>query len=275
MSSSRTVLCAISHGLYEPWISILHDGQEKTWLRDTRPKGLEIVHFHGTPLGKIGIMLDKWHERIRWSTRSKATLLKVLDYLLTLPFMFYQARYSLSKELLMSDRAIHTHFPDCYLTYRWKELALFRFFLNETSCDYLFLTSSSSYVRVDKLMEYVSTLPSGGVYSGAAPYESAEFISGANRILSRDVVEEVVKNQSKFSPVIIEDVALGVLIAKLGFSRSSFPISNISSLDELLEADLETLKSSYHFRLKSGTLENRNDVEIMQRLHSMFREVAS
>jgi hypothetical protein len=27
-----TILYALSHGLYEPWLSILKEGQEKTWL---------------------------------------------------------------------------------------------------------------------------------------------------------------------------------------------------------------------------------------------------
>jgi hypothetical protein len=274
MSASPTVLCAISHGLYQPWISILHEGQEKTWLRDERPEGVEVIHFHGSPLSNFGIKLDKLHEQIRWSTRFKANTLKFADYLLTFPFMGYQARYTSSKILKVEDPAIHIHFPDSYLTYRWKELALFRYFLTETKFDYLFLTSSSSYVKLDKLKEYVENLPAVGVYAGATPYDSAEFISGANRILSRDVIEQVVKNSKKFNPVIIEDVALGNLISRLGFLRTSFPISNIGSLQELEDSSADFLEDSYHFRLKSGSLENRKDVEIMHKLHSRIGEAA-
>lgn len=43
------VLCAISHGLYEPWLQILREGQQKTWLDQEFPDGFNLIHFHGTP----------------------------------------------------------------------------------------------------------------------------------------------------------------------------------------------------------------------------------
>lgn len=275
MSANPTVLCAISHGLYEPWISILRDGQEKTWLLDSRPQGFDLIHFHGTPLNTLGVRLDAWHERVRWSTRPKAQLLKLFDYVLTVPFMKYRANYSDSELLSAKDPAIHIHFLDSYLTYRWKELSLFRYFIEETDSQYLFITSSSSYVRISKLMEYLSRLPIHGVYAGASPYEHAEFISGSNRILSRDVVKTVLENSRLFNPTIIEDVALGNLIERLGFPRISFPITNIASIDELQSITTKTLDDSYHFRLKSGSLQNRGDVEIMHQLHTKIKEMSN
>lgn len=275
MASSKTVLCAISHGLYEPWISILLDGQEKTWLRDPRPDNFEVLHFHGTPLGKFGRKLDVLHEKIRWSTRRKAQILKFLDFLITWPLKRYKAKYSISNKLNVGDVAIHIHFPDSYLTYRWKELALFRYFLEEKNNQYLFITSSSSYVRIPLLMKFVEKLPNEGVYVGAIPYENAEFISGANRILSRDVVEKVVKYSYLFDPTVIEDVALGNIVAKLGFKRTGFPISNIGSMFELENSTDRFLNSSYHFRLKSGSLDNRGDVEIMHKLHARIRKAGT
>lgn len=275
MASSKTVLCAISHGLYEPWISILLEGQEKTWLKDPRPDNFKVLHFHGTPLNKFGRQLDVLHERIRWSTRRKAQILKFLDFLFTWPLKRYEARYSVSDKLNVSDVAIHIHFPDTYLTYRWKELALFRYFLEQTNHRYLFITSSSSYVRIPLLMKFVEELPSEGVYVGAIPYESAEFISGANRILSRDVVQKIVDHSLWFNPTVIEDVALGNIVEKLGFNRTGFPISNIGSMTELENSSDKYLNSSYHFRLKSGSLDDRGDVEIMHKLHARIRKVES
>lgn len=273
MASSPSVLCAISHGLYRPWIDILHSGQEKTWLQVQRPAGLQVIHFHGTPMGDIGIKLDVLHERIRWSTRSKARLLRFFDFIVCAPLILYRAKYSDSKLLKTADPVIHIWFPDSYLTYRWKELALFDYFIKETDCEFLFITSTSSYVNPRRLVEFISLLPKTSVYTGAIPYVDAQFVSGSNRILSRDVVQKILDNALRFDPTIIEDVALGQLIEKLNVERQGFPISNIATLDDLTCFPKNDLESSYHFRLKSGKLNNRNDVEIMLALHEKLSKM--
>lgn len=269
----KSVLCAISHGLYDPWIAILHDGQELTWLTSPRPQGFEVVHFHGTPVSKMWKNVDKIHERIRWSTRKKAALLKILDFFLTLPLMEYDATYSKSELLSTRDLSVHTHFPDTYLTYRWKELAFFKYFIQETDCEYLFLTSTSSYVRPSKLMEFIQSLPSTKVYAGALPYKDANFVSGSNRILSRDVVEAVLAKSKSFNPTIIEDVALGRVILGMGITPILHPLFNIADMGELLNTSDNDLMESYHFRLKSGALDNRGDIEIMIALHERILEL--
>jgi hypothetical protein len=267
----KKVLCAVSHGLYEPWISILKEGQEKTWLNSTWPQGFELIHFHGTPLNKFGVFLDRLHEKIRWSGRRKASLLKVLDFIIIYPFMLYKAKYSESKLLFTKDFALHIHFPDSYLTYRWKELGLFSYFLEKTDADYLFITSTSSYVNVAKFMEYLNKLPESSVYAGGTPYENAEFISGSNRILSRDLVKRVNDNSFRFNPFIIEDVALGKLVGELGVQRITFPLRNISTIEDLDNLSYNDLLSNYHFRLKSGPLKARDDVKIMLKLHKLLQ----
>ncbi len=268
----KKVLCAVSHGLYEPWISILKDGQEKTWLDLPRPQGFELIHFHGTPLNKFGVFLDFLHEKIRWSGRRKASVLKILDYFVVYPFMLYRAKFSESKLLFTKDFALHIHFPDSYLTYRWKELGLFRYFLEKTDADYLFITSTSSYINIDKFMEYIHSLPESNVYAGGVPYKDAEFISGSNRILSRDLVKRIIENSNWFNPTIIEDVALGKLVSALGVERISFPLMNISTLEDLDALKYSFLSAHYHFRLKSGPLNARDDAKIMLKLHRRLLE---
>ena len=275
VASSPSVLCAISHGLYKPWIDILHSGQEETWLKLKRPEGIEVIHFHATPMNRLGIGLDVIHEKIRWSTRAKARSLRFLDFIVCAPLMIYDAKYSKSNLLYTSDPALHIHFPDSYLTYRWKELALFRYFLTETNCEYLFITSSSSYVNPYRLKEYISKLNSKSVYAGALPYQDARFISGSNRILSRDVVQKVLENKTRFDPTIIEDVALGQLIESLGVERLGFPICNIASIKELESFPVVSLQTSCHFRLKSGKLTERNDVQIMKALHIKLSDLGA
>jgi hypothetical protein len=124
-------------------------------------------------------------------------------------------------------------------------------------------------------MEFISLLPKTSVYTGAIPYVDAQFVSGSNRILSRDVVQKILDNALRFDPTIIEDVALGELVQKLGIERQGFPISNIATLDDLKSFPVAGLESSYHFRLKSGKLNNRNDVEIMLALHEKLSKMGA
>ena len=97
------------------WMEIAKNGQEVTWLAEPRPDNFDVVHYHATPLGKFGFTLDQLHERLRWSNRYISTLLKISDYLVTLPFLKFQARASISNLFELSDKSIHVHFPDSYL----------------------------------------------------------------------------------------------------------------------------------------------------------------
>lgn len=264
------ILCALSHGLYEPWLDILKSGQEATWLSLEIPTEIEILHFHATPVGKYILKIDSLHEKIRWSGVIRAGVLRKLDRLIAFPWLSYIPRYSSSKLLSTKSHApvTHIHFPDTYVTYRWKELALFKYFLEETSCDFLFLTSTASYIRPTELLRFVSSLPKSRVYAGAHPYPDANFVSGACRILSRDVVQLVLSHRRSFDPAVIEDMALGNLIQSFGIVPTYTTLNNIDSIERLDQKSDAELNSSFHFRLKSGNLHQRNDVEIMKSLHN-------
>ena len=121
-------------------------------------------------------------------------------------------------------------------------------------------------------MEYIHCLPESNVYAGGTPYKDAEFISGSNRILSRDLVNRIIENSNRFNPTIIEDVALGKLVNALGVKRISFPLMNISTLEDLDGLKYSFLSSNYHFRLKSGPLNARDDAKIMLKLHRKLLE---
>ncbi len=198
-------------------------------------------------------------------------MLRILDNLFSIPFMNYIPKIVSSKLLDEKAPALHVLFPDTYVTYRWKFLSLLKYFVEQTEDDYLFVTTTASYVQPKMLLKHVENVPKKGVYAGAEPYPQANFISGSNRILSRDIAIQILANRTKWKTGTIEDVALADLVKSLGNRLDTFPILNISSLDELNRISDFQLLNSYHFRLKSGTLNNRNDVEIMTQLHSLIK----
>lgn len=218
-------------------------------------------------MNSYGFKLDQFHERIRWTNRFLGTALKIFDFLLTFPLLNFSPKVSISRKLSMQDPSIHIHFPDAYLTYRWKGLAMIEYVLNNFDFDFLFITTTSSYIRPDKLMQVASTLPKTNLFAGAKAYEGADFIAGSNRFISRDVLEKLLKMQFPYKPIYIEDVSLSKSMIDLGIEMQFLPHLDISSVAELNKlSDLELL-NHYHYRLKSGPMNQRNDVEIMFKLH--------
>ena len=269
------LLCAIGHGLYRPWIDILYNGQEKTWLSGEIPENMTILHFHGRTLDSFGLFMDRRHEAIRWTSKYFSLPLSLIDGFLGYPFKNFVPSYFPSNELKTKHLAIKINFPDAYVTVRWKILGLFEYFLNETSCNYLMLTTSSSYVNTKKLENFVNSLPEKGVYVGSLPYPGARFVSGSNRIVSRDIVEVLYENRMSWKIGTIEDLELGRLIKlHLDINPTTVPIVNIESLEQLKNLGDKILNSNYHFRLKSGTLKSRNDVEIMEALHKKLLSIS-
>jgi hypothetical protein len=171
----------------------------------------------------------------------------------------------------MSTPATQINFLDIYATMKWKDLAILDYFLRNSEAPYLFMTTTSSYVRPAKLLSLVSELPNHEVYAGAVAYQGANFAAGNNRLFSRDVVKAILLARRELSCGTIEDLALGNLCSKLGFGLYELPKINITSMEELDSLSDLKIESNFHFRLKSGPHEDRKDVEIMKELHRRVR----
>jgi hypothetical protein len=268
MNQNSDVLIVIGHGLYEPWLNIYSEGQKKTWLTETPPSGIEIVHVHGTPLGKIGWKFDRMHEKIRWTNRWVALLLKIFDRAIGFPLIFFIPKFRKSTIFNSAQSAFQVHFPDSYQFMRWKDLAILKYFVNERSENYIFTTTTSSYLVLSRFQSMISALPKAGLYAGVKAYEGANFAAGNNRLISRDVAIAILKNRIYFDCGMIEDAAMGRLVNRLGFPFRQLPSLNITTLGQLESSQDSIFENHFHIRVKSGSFLQRNDVEIMKQVHS-------
>jgi hypothetical protein len=274
MNNPPKILCVIAHGYYPPWIDIFTKGQEQTWLSENRPAGFEVLHLHATPGGNMLQVFDRWHEKVRWTrSRSISLLLNIFDYLITFLFVAWTPRVSKSNLIKLRDPAIHVHVKDIYLTIPWKLLAMYKYALNNYEFDYLFRTTSASYVRAMELSKVCEALPREKYYGGAIAYEGARFAAGNNILMSRDLVERIAMKKTVANPTIIEDVSLGNYMNSIGVKLSPLPQINIDSIEKMNYISDEELMSNFHFRLKSGTMKKRNDVEIMHVLHERISKI--
>jgi hypothetical protein len=266
------ILVALSHGLYEPWLGILHQGQAKTWLTLNRPPEIQVAHFHSTKLKALGWKFDRLHEFLRWKNKWFAYALQLFDRLIGFPLILYIPSYSKSNELITIDPAIHIHFPDSYQFMRWKDLAVLKYFVDETNADFIFMTTTSSYVIPQKLLILIRALPKRNVYAGVNPYDGANFAAGNNRLISRDVAELILKNRLRFDPGIIEDRAMGEMLSIMKIEFMPLPSLQLTSEYELVQTPNDVLMSNFHIRVKSGVFHKRNDVSLMHAVHGRVVE---
>jgi hypothetical protein len=271
---SPRILVVVSHGYYSPWIDIALRGQNETWLDGEIPSNIDILHCHGSPLGKFGLLLDRAHERVRWSNRFGYALLRLFDSVVTFPFLATIPSTSTSKLLFLKHKTIHVNWPDSYLTFRWKAKGMFRYILDNYDFDFLFMTTSSSYIRLDELSRVLSEQNPIRFLGGASAYSGANFAAGSNRVLSRDLVQTLLRNPIDYLPFPIEDISMSKSLLKQGIDLVPLPHLDIDSLENLERLTDSELMKHYHFRLKSGSLENRNDVEIMKSLHERLKGIS-
>jgi hypothetical protein len=249
------VLCLISHGYYKPWIDIAINGQNKTWLAHELPDNFQVINYHGTPLRAFGQFLDRAHERIRWSNRYFHLILKYVDLFVTLPFLAWIPDVSPSNLMKLNHETIHVRAKDSYLTFRWKAKGAFKYILNNYEFDFIFMTTTSSYIRPNELIAQLTDAPR------------------SNRVLSRDLVQYLVDHPTSYLPYPIEDLSLSKSLTVKGLEVHFLPHLDISSIPTLNNLTDEELLCNYHFRLKSGSIDERGDVAIMKALDNRLLQI--
>ena len=260
-----SVLCAIQHTDLEPWVTIRREGQASTWLAGPLPEHMACVYFVGSPLPDWARRLEIWHERFRWSPRGK--WLVPLDRWVTYPLRNWISVVDRTEQSSPAE-TVHLSVPDAFPLLQWKYLGVYRYFLESTEHNYLYTTTTGSYLRPAMLLQQLKSLPLAGLYAGT-PLQagSRSFISGANRLMSRDIVERIVGAASELDRGRIEDLAQGMLLHEWGVESRPLPTINLHSAKELRTISDAELAATHHVRIKAPRDRSRIDVAIMQELH--------
>jgi hypothetical protein len=265
---NKKVMCVVVHGVYKPWTDITEIGQELTWLSLDRNPRVSVYHAYGKPVRILGKKFDTLHEKIRFAGRWPHLFLNIFDWIISVPFLAFVPRSRESKLLSNHDHQIQIAFPDIYLTHRWKELSILRHFVNETDFDFIYMTTSSSYLRLNQLLAVADSFNEEVIYAGSIPNVSGRFASGANRLISRKAASTILRHRLRWSPRWLGDYGLGRLCEGLGIYCHELRTLNIDSIEGVNMLSLDQIAQNHHFRLKSGDLRKRNDIDIMNRLHA-------
>jgi hypothetical protein len=125
-------------------------------------------------------------------------------------------------------------------------------------------------LNLELLKKEISRLPKKNVVAGRILEQNGvKFASGSFRVFSRDVVEKMLIDKKHYSKWRADDLAYGFLLNRKDshikyLSLPSIDADTVDKINSLSQVDLESV---VHFRLKSGTHEKRNDIELMHLLH--------
>jgi len=170
----------------------------------------------------------------------------------------------------VGNPALFLPVPDDFGHIGEKTIACFRHVLANDPFDLVFRTNCSSYVDLMNLSQYAADqAESKGFYAGVVGRHGAvKFASGSGYFLSRDLVETVVRERGAWNHALLDDVALGLVLARIGIEPIAAP--RVDCTDPAEVADVDT--TQFHFRCKTASWGRLDDVEIMLRIHASFCE---
>lgn len=269
ISSKKFQVCVI-HVAREPWISIVKFGQQPSWNAFVF-KNFDVTYVHAKN-SYIANFLDTSIERWRWHKgRNFSYAISYLLMVFLFPWRGYIPKISYSNEAKsgLSQFAKKINIPDLVCTIRWKQIAFLQYFLDKTSSQYVILTNSSSILNFKSIDNLVENLEIVDGYLYAGPINSAhdcEFASGSFTVMNRKTVQLLMNNVKKIPLHVMPDIGFGTAFKKLGIQLMNINTLSIDTILALNNIKNSELLKYCHFRLKSGDLEERGDVDLMEKL---------
>lgn len=246
----------------KPWSKILRNGPEATWLRKL-PENVKVFK----------IFSDGSQGSSSYQNQTEVTN----SYLLQID------NPNLSNTTVVAD-GNRLVFPGVsgWAGILQTTISALSYVNSNFEFDYVIRTNVSSYWNLQRLLEMLDRAPRNDLYMGVIgksyiPKLDAEleFISGAGIILSKDIVELILKNREQIESNFIDDIALGILARNLNVKITDAKRKNIGEISRLICIPLHQLSQEYHFRLRSDFnllgFRRRKDVYLMKILHFRLR----
>lgn len=187
-----------------------------------------------------------------------------------------------------TDKKIYLDVHEDYKTMPTKTIMAFEWALVYRQFDYIARVNASTYVDKKSLSDYVQDLPTEKLFSGlvieAGKTYKHEWIWGPYFLMSRDVVELLVKNRTMLPHLMMEDMALSELAHKLKIPFTSLKGATIDKMENDWRcvcygadsfnfydfSEVAKARQQIFFRCKHDA--DRNvDAYVMHELHNVFQ----
>ena len=248
-----------------PWMRILVDGQEKTWIKDLNQSESYLAAFSDDSLG---------------SSHSDPS-----DHRKVVFGKEVQLNWEPSKPNFQSENHVNFSSFEGFGGLIPTTISAFKHILNDKNVDFIIRTNVSSYWNMHQLRKILINLPSADVFAGvtgpaysglSGKFKSTKYVSGAGMIFSRDVAAKLTENYKSVNLNLIDDVSIGRSVAKLGINTIELPRIDVRHKRDVNELPLDMMQECAHFRCKSdirvGRLSYRNDVALMKLIHKRLRQ---
>jgi len=272
------ILIVVFHTRQEPWEEIVQKGQFKTWVPVSIKQGYKISYCFGPIPSRTTKKFDRWIEDLRWHKGAKVSSLRnFINKVLAEPFLNYIPKTYLSsyKGAPEGVNGIHLKMWDLYSTARWKQLAIFKHFLEKSECKYLVILSSAAYLNSEILRETLSEIEGKIIFAGPLIQKdsTAPFVSGAQVVVNREFAKMSIDNADLFPGEKLNDLGLSIAAQRMGITPIELPTLNFSSIEEIENIGQDQILNNYHFRLKSFKSGKRNDVELFLKLKEKIENI--
>jgi len=273
------ILIVIFHTRQEPWEEIVREGQFKSWVPLASSKGFRVAYCFGPIPNKLIKKLDVWNESLRWHRGARISNYRnKVNRIIAKPFRSHIPQIEITNYIGSPEgvMGMQANVWDAYFTGRWRQLAIFNYFLNFTNAKYLVLLTSAAYLKPEQLLKRLSSINKEIVYAG--PFlekgTASEFVGGAQVVINRAFASLIIKNRKNVPVEILNDLGLAFAAKKLKVQPIELPTVNFSSLEEIEQADQRVILNNHHFRLKSFKQGKRNDVALFHLLSEKLAENA-
>ncbi len=267
-------LVGIMHVTKDPWLSIARDGQVPTWHK-SHFKNFDVVYFFGKS-NRLTIQIDRIIESLRWNHGRYASY-AISYFLMALlqPFKAFVPRGRLVSEnkSKIKAKSLKVMVPELTSTMRWKKIAFIRYFLRESKARYLIISTSSSVLNFNAIIEFIEKQNESMAMLYAGPIHvgyDCDFTSGAFTIMNRESALMLYKNRKLIPVHVMDDIGFGSAFKALNVLPLNIKTLNINSMQQLDSYSAKELSETPHFRLKSGEKNSRDDVKIMLALAAML-----
>jgi len=253
------ILIADSYG--EPFESIKAEVHESIWA-EARNLGIPIFYCIGRRPSRVLGKVDSRIESLRYS--KWWPIQYAADFILLFRF-----RIKCTKAKII-DNSIQVSSPET-LRYLGAKVLASLATLNELGYTHVYKTTSSSILKITRLIEIIQLHPESNYGGSVIKSGSREFASGANLLLSKTAIDKLLQKKFSWNHSKLDDVAVGRLLAQR-YGILDIPTLNFSSVAKVRECSQERLQRAVHYRCKSEKIP-RDDIEIMRTLFLRISEL--
>ena len=145
----------------------------------------------------------------------------------------------------ITDRVLGTPVKEAYKTIGFKNLAAWKWMLENRDFDFMARVNASCFVHKARLYEHCLARPTSGLLVGSIvqdPNRAPWMWGGHQFVMSRDVIQSLVDNPKVWNHAEIEDVALSHAAADLGIPFVQ--CQDACAIDRLSETDWRVISTN-------------------------------